>query len=46
MEGAASMKVWFVGRVYRMRRISSIHLVDYRDLINLMDHPSNMKIGL
>ena len=42
----APIKVWFVGRVYRMRRKFGNRWVEYRDPIDLMDHPSNMEIGL
>ena len=43
---SAPIKVWFVGRVYKMHRKFGNHWVEYRDLIDLMDHPSNMDIGL
>ena len=42
----APMKVWFVERVYKMRRKFVNCWVEYKDPIVLMDHSSNMEIGL
>ena len=42
----ALIKVWFVARVHRMRRKFDNHWVEYRNSIDLMNHPSNMEIGL
>ena len=42
----ALIKDWFVGRVYRMHREFGNCWVEYKDPIDLMDHPSNMRIGL
>ena len=45
LEGVAPIKVWFVGRVSRMLKKSSICWMQYRDPIDFMECPSNMKIG-
>ena len=44
----APINVWFVRRIYRIRRSYKFghHWVECRDLIDNMDHPSNMEIGL
>ena len=38
--------VWCVGRAYKMLKKFDNRWVEYRDPIDLMDHPSNMEIGL
>ena len=42
----APIKLWFVGRVYVMHREFGDCWVEYRDPTDLMDHSSNMQIGL
>ena len=42
----APIKVWFVGRIYKMHRKFDDYCVELRDPTNLMDHPSNMEIVL
>ena len=37
------IKVWFVGRVYRMRRKFGNRRVEFRDPGDLMDRPSSIK---
>ena len=41
----APIKVWFVGKVYRMHRNFGNRWVEYRDPTTLMDQRSNMEIG-
>ena len=42
----APIKVWVVGRVYKMHSKFANHWMEYRDPFDLMDRPSNMEIGL
>jgi hypothetical protein len=46
LEGVAPIKVWFVGRVYRMLQKFGIRWMEYGDPIDSMECPSNMTIGL
>ena len=39
------IKVWFVGRVYRMCKKSGIRWAEYKDVIDFMNCSSNMEIG-
>jgi hypothetical protein len=43
---SVSIKVWSFGRVYKMHKVFGNHWVEYRDLIDMMDHPLNIDIGL
>ena len=45
-ETKAPIQVWFVGRVYKMHDFFSNFWMEYRDPIDLMNHPSNMEICL
>ena len=38
----APIKVWFVGRIYKIHRECGNGWVEYRGPIDLMDRPSNM----
>jgi hypothetical protein len=40
------VKICFAGRAYMMRGKFGNYWVEYRDPVDLMDHPPNMKIGL
>ena len=42
----APIKVWFVGRVHRMRKRIGNHWVKHRDSVNLMDYPSSVETSL
>ena len=42
----APVKAYFVVGIYRVRRIFDNRWVEYRNSIDLMNHPSNMEIGL
>ena len=41
----APIRVWFVGRAYRLHKEIENLWVEYRDPIDLMDLPSNLEIG-
>ena len=43
---SAPTKIWFLGRVYKMRRKITNCWVEYRDPIGLLDRPNNVEVGL
>ena len=43
---SAPTKMWFLGRVHRMRRKIFNCWVEYKDLIDLLDRPNNVDVGL
>ena len=42
----APTKMWFLGRVYRMRWKIIDRWVEYKDPIDLLDRPNNVEVGL
>ena len=43
---SAPTKIWFLGRVYKMRRKIINRWVEYKDPIDLLDRPNNVEVGL
>ena len=43
---SAPTKMWFLGRVYRMRRKIINRWVEYRNPVDLLDRPNNVEVGL
>lgn len=43
---SAPSKTWFVSRVFGMRRKAGNQWVEYRDLVDLLDHLNHLKVGL
>ena len=43
---SAPTKIWFLGRVYRMRRKIINRWIEYIDPVDLLDRPNNVEVGL